>query len=212
MPEIVIQRHGSISITPKVVDLDWEDTNDAGCEVSLEYNGRLVWSTNQRAKIDSNDDIIRATHTLTDIMSAEAEKPCSSSGGKFAPISFPNSQFPAHMMLPGEYSLKVEYEDRSGAKADPVVIDFKIESEDMYSESDLLNFIENLIIVHPSFLDVETQRLCEIWNSGDIAREAENISDDDLAKIMELDMLSMCDGKDVKLQSLRSNDYSSRDK
>jgi hypothetical protein len=195
MPEIMISQHDSITFTPNVNDMDWEVMNNAGCEISLEFNGRIIWSTNSREKIDQNDDIVRTTPSLTNIFAMSKEKPCTSKNGEYAPISFPNPEFPSHMMKPGSYSLKVTYEDSKGAKATPVVIDFRIEEDRQYTESDLDNFREKLVIVHPDYDGGDLERLCQLWSSADWARDAEkteNISQEDLKIIQETDMSTLC--------------------
>jgi len=195
MPEIMISQHDSITFTPNVNDMDWEVMNNAGCEISLEFNGRIIWSTNSREKIDQNDDIVRTTPSLTNIFAMSKEKPCTSKNGEYAPISFPNPEFPSHMMKPGSYSLKVTYEDSKGAKATPVVIDFRIEEDRQYTESDLDNFREKLVIVHPNYDGGDLERLCQLWSSADWARDAEkteNISQEDLKIIQETDMSTLC--------------------
>jgi len=195
MPNIEISQHQSITITPNINDMDWEVTNDAGCEVSLEYNGRIVWTTNSREKLDLNNNIVRSTPSSTELFASSKQPPCSSKNGEFSPISFPNPDFPPHMMMPGGYSLKITYEDAQGAEATPVVVNFNVIEHRPYAESDLEEFQEKLVIVHPQFEGGDIGRLCQLWSTADWARDAEKtegISPEDYKAIAETDMATIC--------------------
>lgn len=133
MPDIVIPQHGSITITPNVQDLDWEVMNDQGCEISLEKDGRIVWTTNDSRKIDLNsvDAEILSTYAIDNIFADSKNEPCTSRNRQFSSITFPNPEFTASMMMPGEYSLKIEYSDFGGAAAEPVKVDFRVGMNDL---------------------------------------------------------------------------------
>ena len=196
MPNIAISQHETITITPNVQDFDWEVVNDQGCEISLERDGRIVWSTNDSRKMDTNsmNGIIRSTYTIDNVFANSKNDPCSSEGGKFSSISFPNPEFPSHMMTPGVYSLKITYADASGARAEPVEIPFNV-FEDSWPGSDLTDFRDKLEIIHPNFAEGDADRLCKLWSDTDWAREAEKtegVDPEDLRVITETDMASVC--------------------
>ena len=97
------------------------------------------------------------------------------------------------MMSPGEYSIKIEYSDSSGAIAEPVVVDFTVEADSAWqiSPQQLIEYREKL-----EFVNRETQldktvgeggldQLCNLWGSGDDGKSSVN----DLERI---DMASNC--------------------
>ena len=195
MPDIVIPQHGSITITPNVQDLDWEVTNDQGCEVSLEKDGRIVWTSNKSRQIDSNsvNAEILSTYAIDNIFTESKNEPCTSRNKQFSSITFPNPEFSAMMMSPGEYSIKIEYSDSGGAIAEPVVVDFTVEADSAWqiSPQQLIEYREKL-----EFVNRETQldktvgeggldQLCNLWGSGDDGKSSVN----DLERI---DMASNC--------------------
>ena len=196
MPNIAISQHETITITPNVQDMDWEVVNDQGCVISLERDGRIVWSTDSFIKLgDIKGEIIRSTYTIDNVFANSKNDPCTSEGGKFSSVSFPNPEFPSHMMTPGVYSLKITYADASGASAEPVVINFNVFEDRVYSDTDLNDFRDELEIVHPEFVEGDADRLCKLWSETDWAREAEKtegIEPEDLRVIAETDMASVC--------------------
>ena len=196
MPNIAISQHETITITPNVQDFDWEVVNDQGCEISLEKDGRIVWSTDGFMKLgDIKGEIIRSTYTVDNVFANSKNAPCTSEGGKFSSISFPNPDFPPHMMMPGGYSLKITYEDAQGAKATPVVVNFNVIEHRPYAESDLKEFQEKLVIVHPQYEGGDIGRMCQLWSTADWARDAEKtegISPEDYKAIAETDMATIC--------------------
>ena len=206
MPNIAISQHETITITPNVQDFDWEVVNDQGCEISLEKDGRIVWSwqgdvhgQTHNAGIMKSDDIkeeiIRSTYTIDNVFANSKNDPCKSEGGKFSSISFPNPEFPSHMMTPGVYSLKIKYADAGGAAAEPVVINFNVFEHQSYVDEDVDGFRDKLVIVHPAFDGGDSDRLCKLWSETDWAREAEKtegVDPEDLRVITETDMASLC--------------------
>ena len=196
MPNIAISQHETITITPNVQDMDWEVVNDRGCEISLEKDGTVVWSTDSFMKLgDIKGEIIRSTYTIDNVFANSKNDPCTSEGGKFSSISFPNPGFPSHMMTPGVYSLKIKYADAGGAAAEPVVINFNVFEHHPYSDKDYNDFQSRLEIVHPAFDGGDSDRLCKLWTDTDWAREAEKtegVDPEDLRVITETDMASVC--------------------
>ena len=149
MPNIAISQHETITITPNVQDLDWEVVNDQGCEISLEKDGRIVWSTDDFMKLgDIKGEIIRSTYSIDNIFANSKNDPCISEGGKFSSVTFPNPEFPSYMMTPGVYSLKITYSDASGASAEPVVINFNVFEDRYFSDMDINDLYETLVIIH----------------------------------------------------------------
>ncbi len=195
MPDIVIPQHGSITITPNVHDLDWEITNDQGCEISLEKDGRIVWTTNDSRQIDSNsvNAEILSTFAIDNIFADSKNEPCTSRNKQFSSITFPNPEFSAMMMSPGEYSIKIEYSDSGGAIAEPVVVDFTVEADSTWqiSPQQLTEYRDKLEFVNrDTQLDKTTgeggmDQLCNLWGSGDDGENSVN----DLERI---DMASNC--------------------
>ena len=196
MPNIAISQHDTITITPNVQDFDWEVVNDQGCEISLERDGRVVWSTDSFIKLgDIKGEIIRSTYTIDNVFANSKNAPCTSEGGKFSSISFPNPEFPSHMMTPGVYSLKINYADAGGASAEPVVINFNVFEHQSYVDEDVDGFRDKLVIVHPQYVEGDSDRLCKLWSETDWAREAEKtegVDPEDLRVITETDMASVC--------------------
>jgi len=196
MPNIAISQHETITITPNVQDMDWEVVNDQGCEISLERDGRIVWSTDSFMKLgDIKGEIIRSTYTIDNVFANSKNDPCTSEGGQFSSISFPNPEFPSHMMTPGVYSLKIKYADAGGAAAEPVVINFNVFEHQSYVDEDVDGFRDKLVIVHPAFDGGDSDRLCKLWSETDWAREAEKtegVDPEDLRVITETDMASLC--------------------
>ena len=218
MPNIAISQFDTITITPNVQDFDWEVVNDKGCEISLERDGRIIWSwqgdihgqTHNSGIMTPDEgtkgydpaasgsgiaDIIRSTYTVDNIFANSKNDPCTSKGGKFSSVTFPNPDFPPHMMMPGGYSLKITYEDAQGAEATPVVVNFNVIEHRPYTESDLKEFQEKLVVVHPQYEGGDIERLCQLWSTADWARDAEKtegISPEDYKAIAETDMATIC--------------------
>ena len=99
------------------------------------------------------------------------------------------------MMTPGVYSLKITYSDASGASAEPVVINFNVFEDRYFSDMDINDLYEKLVIIHPNYNEGDAERLCELWVNTDWAREAEKtegIDSEDIRVITETDMATVC--------------------